>query len=65
MKINKLKQRLRKDRVMTTVILRVPEDVVDELKNIAQRLGFSNYEMLMRAYISQGLRADNERVNQE
>jgi hypothetical protein len=40
-KINKLKQRLQKNRAMTTISLRIPEDVVDDLKNIAPRLGFS------------------------
>lgn len=63
MKINKLKQRLRKDRAMTTINLRIPEDVVDDLKGIAPRLGFSGYQPLMRAYIGQGLRADLERLD--
>ncbi len=62
MKINNLKQRLRKDRVMTTISFRMPEDVVEELKRIAPRLGFSGYQPLMRAYIGQGLRADLERL---
>ena len=30
MKMNDLKQRLRKDRPMTTVTLRMPEDVIDD-----------------------------------
>ena len=47
---------------MTTVSLKVPEDVVEDLKRIAPQLGFSNYEPLMRAYIGQGLRADLERL---
>src|SRR5215210_1168501 len=64
MKINKLKQRLRKDRAMTTISLRIPEDVVDDLKDIAPRLGFSGYQPLIRAYIGQGLRADLERLNE-
>src|SRR3982751_6620239 len=63
MKINKLKQRLQKNRVMTTISLRIPEDVVDDLKDIAPRLGFSGYQPLIRAYIGQGLRADLERLN--
>ena len=63
MKINNLKERLRKDRPMTTVTLRMPEDVVDDLKRIAPRLGFSGYQPLMRAYIGQGLRADLERLD--
>ena len=62
MKINDLKQRLRKDRAMTTISLKIPVDVVEDLKRIAPRLGFSGYEPLMRAYIGQGLRADLERL---
>ena len=64
MKINKLKQRLQKDRPMTTISLRIPEDVVEDLKNIAPRLGISGYQALIRAYVGQGLRADLERANQ-
>jgi hypothetical protein len=61
MKLNDLKQRLHKDHPMTTVTLRMPQDVVDDLKRIAPRLGFSGYQPLMRAYIGQGLRVDLER----
>lgn len=64
MKINKLKKRLTKNRVMTTISLRIPSDVIDDLKNIAPRLGFSGYQPLMRAYIGQGLRVDLERLNE-
>ncbi len=64
MKINKLKQRLRKDRAMTTISLRVPQDVIDDLKDIAPRLGFSGYQPLIRAYVGQGLRSDLERLNE-
>jgi hypothetical protein len=62
MKINKLKQRLRQDRPMTTINLRIPEDVVEDLQRLAPLLGFSGYQPLMRAYIGQGLRADLERM---
>ncbi len=48
---------------MTTISLRIPEDVVDELKDIAPRLGFSGYQPLIRAYVGQGMRADLERLN--
>ena len=64
MKINKLKKRLQKNRTMTTISLRIPEDVVDDLKNIAPRLGFSGYQPLIRAYIGQGLRVDLERLSE-
>jgi hypothetical protein len=47
---------------MTTIILRMPQDVVDDLKRIAPRLGFSGYQPLIRAYGGQGLRRDLERL---
>ncbi len=62
MKINKLSQRLRKDRPMTMVSIRIPEDVVDDLKRVAPLLGFSGYQALIKAYIGQGLRTDLERL---
>lgn len=61
MKIERLKRRLKKDRPMRVVTLRIPEDVVEDLKYIAPLRGFSGYQPLMRAYIGQGLRADLER----
>ena len=64
MKIGKLRQRLRSDRTMTTINLRIPEDVVEDLKQIAQRLGISGYQALIRVYVGQGLRADLERTSQ-
>lgn len=62
MKANDLKQRLDRNRPMTTVTIRIPEDVVQDLKQIAPVLGFSGYQPLIRAYIGQGLRADLERL---
>ncbi len=62
MKTNKLKKRLQKDRPMTMISLRIPEDIVEDLKRIAPLLGFSGYQPLIRAYIGQGLRADIERL---
>lgn len=62
MKINKLAQRLQKDRPMTMVSIRIPEDVVNDLKRVAPMLGFSGYQALIKAYIGQGLRADLERL---
>ena len=56
-----LKQRLRKDRPMAAVTIRMPEDVVDDLKEIAPALGFSGYQPLIRFYVGQGLRADLSR----
>jgi hypothetical protein len=62
MKINKLKQRLRKDRLMATIQLRIPEDVIDDLKTVALRLGFADYQALIRAYVGQGLGNDLARL---
>ena len=62
MKIETLKQRLRKDRPMKSITLRIPEDVVEDLKKIAPVLGFSGYQPLMRTYIGQGLRKDLEKL---
>lgn len=63
MKINELQQRLRKDRPMVTISMRMPEDVLHDLKRVAPLLGFSGYQPLMRAYIGQGLRTDLERLD--
>jgi hypothetical protein len=62
MKSSDLRARLRKDRPMTSITIRMPEDVVKELKRIAPPLGFSGYQPLIRAYIGQGLRRDLEKV---
>ncbi|MDJ0689271.1 MAG: hypothetical protein QNJ41_12250 [Xenococcaceae cyanobacterium MO_188.B32] len=65
MKIETLKQRLRKDRPMKSITLRIPEDVVEDLKKIAPVLGFSGYQPLMRTYIGQGLRKDLEKLEND
>ena len=59
-----MKKRLRKERPMTTISLRMPQDVVDDLKRVAPYLGFSGYQPLMRAYIGQGLRKDLAQLEQ-
>ena len=60
----RMKQRLRRDRPMTTISMRIPEDVIDDLKEIAPKFGFSGYQPLIRAYIGQGLRQDLARLEQ-
>ena len=62
MKTETLKKRLDKNRPMIAVTIRIPEDVVDDLKRLAPLLGFSGYQPLIRAYIGQGLRVDLERL---
>ncbi|MBW8875974.1 MAG: hypothetical protein JF614_13490 [Acidobacteria bacterium] len=55
--------RFQKDRPMATISIRMPEDVVEELKRVAPVLGFSGYQPLIRTYIGQGLRKDLERLD--
>jgi hypothetical protein len=62
MKVSNLAKRLKKDRPMKMVSIRIPEDVVDDLKRIAPLFGFSGYQALIKAYIGQGLRVDLERL---
>lgn len=50
--------RLNKDRPMTSITLRIPVDVVESMKKIAPYKGFSGYQALLKAYISEGLRRD-------
>jgi len=65
MKVEDLKQRLDRSRPMTSVTIRMPEDVVEDLKRVAPLLGFSGYQPLIRAYIGQGLRVDLERFESD
>lgn len=59
-----MKQRLRCDRPMTTISIRVPEDVIEDLKELAPKLGYSGYQPLIRAYMGQELRKDLARLQQ-
>lgn len=58
---DRLKKRLNKDRPMTSITVRIPLDVVESLKEIAPHKGFSGYQALLKAYISEGLRQDEAR----
>jgi len=55
-------KRLRKDRPMLAVTLRMPVDVLEDLKRIAPALGHAGYQPLMRAYVGRGLREDLARL---
>ena len=50
---------------MTSISLRMPEDVIEDMKAIAPTLGFSGYQPLIRAYIGQGLRKDLARLEND
>jgi predicted transcriptional regulator len=41
---------------MTTISIRIPDDVIEDLKELAPAFGFSGYQPLIRAYIGQGMR---------
>jgi hypothetical protein len=57
-------RRLRKNRAMSSVTLRMPEDVVEDLKRVAPILGFAGDQPLIRAYIGKGLRIDLARLDE-
>ncbi len=62
MKFVNLKKRLDENRPMTTIAMRMPEDVIENLKCIASLLGFSVYQPLTHAYIGQYPPSDLERL---
>ena len=59
----RIKKRLAKDRPMTSITLRIPQDVVDSLKELAPRTGHSGYQALLKVYISDGLRRDEAKFS--
>ena len=60
----KIRGRMRVNRPMTTVSLRIPEDLIPDLEEMAPVLGFGSYQALLRSYISQGMREDEARLAQ-
>ena len=60
-----VKKRLARDRPATSITLRIPVDVVDSLKAIAPHKGYSGYQTLLKAYISEGLRRDEAIYNSD
>ena len=53
---DRIQRNMQPDKPMTLISLRLPEHVIDDLKEIAPSLGFGGYQALIRAYISNGLR---------
>ena len=62
MKPEALKKRLDRNRPMTSVTIRMPVDIVEDLRQLAPQLGFSGYQPLIRAYVGQGMREDLKRL---
>jgi len=60
----KIAVRLRKGRPMTTISIRIPEDLIDDLKDLAPLRGFSGYQPLIRSYIGEGMRRDETALAQ-
>jgi hypothetical protein len=50
---------------MSTISIRIPEDVIEDLKRLAPVLGFSGYQPLLRAYVGQGLRRDLAKLEKD
>ncbi len=65
MKTTEFNDKLRKDRSIMTITVRMPEDVVNNLKIVATILDFSSDEALIRYYIGQGLRVDLESLKHQ
>jgi hypothetical protein len=53
-----------KDRPSTTVSLRLPVDIVEDLTERAPVWGCGSYEALIRLYISEGLRKDEAKMEE-
>jgi len=52
----RIKRNMQPAKPMTLISLRLPEHVIEDLKEVAPSLGFGGYQALIRAYISNGLR---------
>ena len=59
----RIRRNMQPNKPMTLISLRLPEHVIEDLKEVAPGLGFGGYQALIRAYIANGLRkhlADRE-----
>ena len=59
---DRIAKRLGKDRPMVQISIRMPQDVLDDLKMVAEILSFPGYQPLIRFYIGQALRKDLEKI---
>ncbi len=62
MRPEQLRRRLDRKRPMTTISIRFPVDVIEDLRRVAPVRGFTGYQPLLRAYVGQGLREDLTRL---
>ena len=52
---DRIKRNMQPDKPMTLISLRLPDHVIEDLKEVAPSLGFGGYQGLIRAFISNGL----------
>jgi hypothetical protein len=52
----RIKRNMQPDKPMTLISLRLPDHIIEDLKEVAPSVGFEGYQVLIRAYISNGLR---------
>ena len=57
--LERIQKRMVKDPPMALISMRLPQHMIDELKEIAAAKGFTGYQGLIRYYVSQGARKDN------
>ncbi len=60
----KMAVRRQRNRPNTTVEIRLPQDVLEDLNEMAPLFGMGSGQSLMRAYISEGMRKDELALNQ-
>ena len=53
---DRIKRRMVPGRPKVSITIRFPEDVIEELKEIAPDMGYSSYQSLIRSFVGQGLR---------
>lgn len=53
---DRVRRNMKADKPMTLISMRLPDHVIEDLKEVAPSLGFGGYQALIRAYISNGLR---------
>ena len=61
--LERIQKRMVKDPPMALISMRMPQHMIDELKEIAAAKGFTGYQGLIRYYISQGARKDIEELD--
>ena len=59
------KMRPTKDRPTVSITMRIPVDVLEDLKRVAPIKGMSGYQALIKFYVGQGLRKDLEDIKRK